>query len=103
MRSFRATVAALGFTLLAPAALAATNNRGLMIVATDNLVLRGAQLQVSAFARIPDDAYAFAAAEFDVESDLPAWTAASAGVISDAGVFGIEASQPNNPNGDPTG
>jgi hypothetical protein len=105
MRSFKNPAVLLGLSwsaaLAAVPSSAATTGRGLMILSTDNVILRGEQMQVSAFAQIPDDAFAFAAAEFDVAADIPTWTRVSGGFIAGARVIGIEASQAHNPPNDP--
>lgn len=69
----------------------------LALTASDTVLLPGESAQVNAWAHFPADAFAFAAAQFDIAADIPGWTFASGGVIAGPQVQGIEASQRHDP------
>lgn len=69
----------------------------LALTASDPVLLPGESAQVHAWAYFPSDAFAFAAAQFDVVADRPGWTFASDGVIAGPQVQGIEAGQAHDP------
>ena len=62
------------------------------------MLFPGESTRVHVYAGFPSDAFAFASAELDVFADIPAWTAATDGVILGADVLGINPSQPHAPH-----
>ena len=62
-----------------------------------NVLWPGDHAQVEAWAHHPEDAYAFASAEFQMAADLPGWTDVSDGIIAGGQVQEIAVGQAHNP------
>lgn len=69
----------------------------LSVTASDNILYPGESARINVWGHFPKDAYAFAAAEFEMAADIPGWTYASGGVIAGADVSGISVSQLHQP------
>jgi hypothetical protein len=69
----------------------------LQVKASPQVILSGQSAKVDVFARFPATAFAFAAAQFDVEAEAPAWNFVTGGAIVGSGVFGIAANQSHMP------
>ncbi len=83
--------------IVAPTASALAQECRLGVSASDTVLTPGETAQVHVWAHFPQDAYAFASADFDVSADIPQWTFASDGVIAGATVFNITPSQAHDP------
>lgn len=86
--------------LVAAAGLAGTVNAqpcSLQVKASPQVILSGQSAKVDVFARFPAAGFAFAASQFSVEADVPAWNFVTGGAIVGSGVFGIAASQAHMP------
>lgn len=102
---YRSRIAALALTAAAGAlslgsAAAMAQDCKLSVHASPNIIYSGQSASVDVLAKFPNNAYAFAATQFNVLSTHPAWTFSTGGVIAGDNVFNVVASQPHSP---PTG
>lgn len=76
---------------------AAAQNCKLSVQASPNVISSGQTSHVDVFGSFPTSVYAFASAQFDVESTDPMWLFASSGAIVGNDVLGINISQSHLP------